>query len=241
MHERDMMLLSQHPFILQLVATFKDRYRLFMLLEFVQGGELFNVVHTSARDGVPLDHARFYAAVVTSAFGYLSANSIAYRDLKPENLMVDTSGYLKVPGALSLVPRPARSSPARARLAPRNVAPLSRGARVRAARALRVFSLSLPLSLSPTRAPSQGRRLWLRQGRQVQDVHAVRHAGVPRARDRARPRPQQGGRLVGDRRARLRDGRGLLPVRSGAPAAAAAEKRGEGEWRGAARITREGA
>ena len=96
MHERDMMLLSQHPFILQLVATFKDRYRLFMLLEFVQGGELFNVVHTSARDGVPLDHARFYAAVVTSAFGYLSANSIAYRDLKPENLMVDTSGYLKV-------------------------------------------------------------------------------------------------------------------------------------------------
>ena len=203
MHERDMMLLSQHPFILQLVATFKDRYRLFMLLEFVQGGELFNVVHTSARDGVPLDHARFYAAVVTSAFGYLSANSIAYRDLKPENLMVDTSGYLKVVDfGFAKV---GESTPP---LASRNV------------------------SLSDV-------AVGFAKGRQGQDVHALRHARVPRTRDRARPRPQQGGRLVGDRRARLRDGRGLLPVRSGAPAAAAAEKRGEGEWRGAARITRE--
>lgn len=39
----------------------------------LQGGELFNVVHTRTRDGVPLAHARFYAAVVSCAFGYLGS------------------------------------------------------------------------------------------------------------------------------------------------------------------------
>jgi serine/threonine protein kinase len=49
--EKNVMMQSFHPFILRLYTTFKDARRIYMLLEFVQGGELFSVLHTQTRDG----------------------------------------------------------------------------------------------------------------------------------------------------------------------------------------------
>jgi len=95
-NEKRVMLETNHPFILKLHTTYKDRYRLYMLLEFVQGGELFTVIHTPTYDGVPLGHARFYAAAVASAVADLHRRHIAYRDMKPENCMVDRQGYPKL-------------------------------------------------------------------------------------------------------------------------------------------------
>ena len=63
-----------------------------MVLELVQGGELFSVIHTDSMDGVPNGHARFYAACILESLSHLHMRNIAYRDLKPENVLVDAKG-----------------------------------------------------------------------------------------------------------------------------------------------------
>lgn len=97
--EKNVMVQAQHPFILQLVATMKDSTSLYMLMELCLGGELFNFLHchpTRDVEYIPNNHARFYAACVLDAFEYLHSRMIVYRDLKPENLLIDAEGYVKV-------------------------------------------------------------------------------------------------------------------------------------------------
>jgi|TARA_B100001142_G_scaffold289008_1_gene305517 serine/threonine protein kinase len=95
MQERDVMKDCDSPFTVRLVATFQDRAMLYMCMETVMGGELFNHL---ARVGGALheDTARFYAACVVLAFQYLQAKHYVYRDLKPENLLIDRNGFLKI-------------------------------------------------------------------------------------------------------------------------------------------------
>jgi len=94
--EKNTMLQCIHPFILRLFTTFKSPSSVYMLLEFVQGGELFTVLHTPTRDGVPEAQAKFYASVVLSGLLYLHSKNIAYRDMKPENCLIDSAGYPKI-------------------------------------------------------------------------------------------------------------------------------------------------
>lgn len=96
MNEKNVMIVCHHPFILRLYQTFKDAKRLYMLIEFVQGGELFSVLHTPSSDGVPEAQAKFYAAGVLLGLAYLHSKDIAYRDMKPENCLVDRDGYPKL-------------------------------------------------------------------------------------------------------------------------------------------------
>ena len=96
MNEKNIMIMCNHPFILRLFDTYKDPHRLFMLLEFCPGGELFTVLHTPTRDGVTPAQGKFYCAGVAMALGYLSDRDIMYRDLKPENMLIDRAGYPKV-------------------------------------------------------------------------------------------------------------------------------------------------
>lgn len=94
---------SSCPFVLQLLQTYNHPHQILMLMEFVPGGELWsyiyekqNTVPRSEPGGFVLSAARFYSANVVMAFKHLHQRGIAYRDLKPENLLMDGNGYLKM-------------------------------------------------------------------------------------------------------------------------------------------------
>ena len=72
-----------------------DKYQIYMPTEILMGGELFTDLRQ--RKYLPEDQARFYAACVASAFAYMHGMDVLYRDLKPENLLLDDQGYMKVP------------------------------------------------------------------------------------------------------------------------------------------------
>ncbi|CAB9518957.1 activated protein kinase catalytic subunit alpha-1 [Seminavis robusta] len=82
-----------HPLLLRLVKTFQDEQFVYMMLGLVQGGELFNRIHSPIFDGVPESTAKFYAAGVYEGLAYMHRRQIIYRDLKPENVLIDTKGY----------------------------------------------------------------------------------------------------------------------------------------------------
>lgn len=92
--ECKLLLECNHPFIVRLVRTFEDAGSLYLLLELTPGGELFSVLR--AERCFPERRCCFYSAMVVAAFDYLHDRLIVYRDLKPENLLFDADGYLKV-------------------------------------------------------------------------------------------------------------------------------------------------
>ncbi|KAI8639824.1 camp-dependent protein kinase 10 [Parasitella parasitica] len=92
--ERQVLSEINFPFIVQLYCTFQDYENLFMLQEYVIGGELFRHLRKSGR--FPNDTARFYAAEIVLALEYLHSKDIIYRDLKPENILLDHRGYIKI-------------------------------------------------------------------------------------------------------------------------------------------------
>ena len=93
MREKQIMACIEHPFILPLVGSFQDEDFLYLLLPFTSGGELFNVVHTDQRDGLDNNAAQFYAGCIIESLGYMHARNIVYRDMKPENALIDNDGY----------------------------------------------------------------------------------------------------------------------------------------------------
>ncbi|EPX73434.1 AGC/PKA protein kinase Pka1 [Schizosaccharomyces octosporus yFS286] len=92
--ERYILSRVQHPFITILWGTFQDAKNLFMVMDFAEGGELFSLLRKCHR--FPEKVAKFYAAEVILALDYLHHNQIVYRDLKPENLLLDRFGHLKI-------------------------------------------------------------------------------------------------------------------------------------------------
>ncbi|KAJ2895288.1 putative camp-dependent protein kinase catalytic subunit protein [Zalerion maritima] len=87
---------THHPFITNLVGSFSDASCLYLLLEYVPGGELFSYLRKYRRFDEP--SARFYVAEIVLVLEHLheGQGGVAYRDLKPENLLLDREGHVKL-------------------------------------------------------------------------------------------------------------------------------------------------
>jgi len=92
--ERYILSRVHHPFVVDLFATFQDSLNVYMLMSYVPGGELFTHLRRAQR--FTPDVTRFYLATIILALKFLHSFNIVYRDLKPENLLLDSKGYLRL-------------------------------------------------------------------------------------------------------------------------------------------------
>jgi len=83
-----------HPFIVKHLCSFQDKAHLCIVMEYLNGGELFRLIRKSHRLSPVV--ARFFSGEVVLALGHLHSMDIVYRDLKPENTLIDCEGHLKI-------------------------------------------------------------------------------------------------------------------------------------------------
>jgi len=95
MTEKNVMQKASHEFIVSLKYSFQNERNLYLVMDFMPGGELF--MHLKRMKKFEEDIARFYASEVVLAIEYLHETlDIVYRDLKPENVLLDAEGHIKL-------------------------------------------------------------------------------------------------------------------------------------------------
>ncbi|KAL3819334.1 hypothetical protein ACJIZ3_005239 [Penstemon smallii] len=90
--ERDILTKVEHPFIVQLRYSFQTKSKLYLILDFINGGHLF--YHLYRQRIFSEEQARVYTAEIVSAVSHLHKSGIVHRDLKPENILMDADGHV---------------------------------------------------------------------------------------------------------------------------------------------------
>ena len=91
--EKQLLWEINHPFVVNLVATYQDPDFVYFLTEFIQGGELFSAIHKEEGSGMEEKEAKHYAFGIADAISHLHTLKIVYRDMKPENVLIDAKGF----------------------------------------------------------------------------------------------------------------------------------------------------
>eukprot|EP00803_Ostreobium_quekettii_P004132 evm.model.scf_1618.4 EVM.evm.TU.scf_1618.4 scf_1618:25626-30433(+) len=92
--EKNILSNVDNAFLIRLLGSFQDKDCVYLVMEFVPGGEFFTHLRIAGRFSEST--TKFYAAQVCASFEYLHSMSIVYRDLKPENMLLDKKGDLKI-------------------------------------------------------------------------------------------------------------------------------------------------
>jgi len=93
-NEKYILLNVSHPGVVKLFCTFNDSDRIYLLMEYVPGGEMFLYIRKFGK--LPEEIVRYYAAEIVLVINYLHEQNIIYRDLKPENILLDVGGHVKL-------------------------------------------------------------------------------------------------------------------------------------------------
>ena len=83
-----------HPFILKFLSYYQDEKCLYLAYEFLPGGDLFTLL--KAENRFSLEKSQFYIGQIIYALEYLHSKNIIYRNLKPENILINKNGYIKL-------------------------------------------------------------------------------------------------------------------------------------------------
>ena len=92
--EIDILTHINNPFVVKLYYSFQTLDKLFLVMEYMNGGDLGSMIHNLG--ALSLDATRIYAAEIVLALEYLHSQGIIHRDLKPENLLFGSDGHLKL-------------------------------------------------------------------------------------------------------------------------------------------------
>merc|ERR1711976_794783 len=90
--EKKIMQNMDHPYIVKLHYAFQTKEKLYLVMDLLSGGELFE--HLSNAGRFSEERCKLYGAEVASALDHVHKNNIIYRDLKPENLVLDGAGHV---------------------------------------------------------------------------------------------------------------------------------------------------
>ena len=92
--EKEILFAADHPFLVGMEFLFQSETRLYFVMPFIRGGELYKVFQSEKRFSE--ETVKFYAVQIILAVGELHKKGIMHRDLKLENILVDERGYLKI-------------------------------------------------------------------------------------------------------------------------------------------------
>jgi len=92
MAERAVMMKLNHPFLMKLYFTYQTQDKLFYIMDYVNGGELF--YHLEREGQFSLERTRYYIAELVLALEYLHQQKVVYRDIKTENILLSAEGHI---------------------------------------------------------------------------------------------------------------------------------------------------